>query len=99
MKNVNDYQIAKVQPGIAYKSVVYKKNVYINNQVMKSPRLHSFAILFVNKRKNKIFNNTKSLLPDQHSLNMKILRASFVGYSMSSNMQPVYHALNPLDCS
>ena len=25
MKNVNDYQIAKVQPGIAYKSVVYKK--------------------------------------------------------------------------
>ena len=28
----------------------------------------------------------KSLLPDQHSLSMKILRVSFVGYSMSSGI-------------
>ena len=28
---------------------------------------------------------------------MKILRASFVGYSMLSCMQPVYETLNPLD--
>ena len=65
----------------------------------KGPSDFPCAMLFVKKVKNKIFNNTKSLLPDQHSLNMKILRASFVGYSMSSNMQPVYQALNPLDCS
>ena len=28
---------------------------------------------------------------------MKLLRASFVGYSMLSCMQPVYETLNPLD--
>ena len=62
----------------------------------KVPGDSHYAMLFVKKRKNKITNNTKSLLPDQHSLNMKILPASFVGYSMSSGMQPVYQALNLL---
>ena len=54
-------------------------------------------MLFVKLAKNKIFDDTKSLPTDQHSLNIKILRASFVGYTMSSCMQPVYETLNPLD--
>ena len=30
MKKVNNFQIAKVQPqGVAYKSVAYKKSVYV----------------------------------------------------------------------
>ena len=61
----------------------------------KAPYDARYPMLFF-KKKNKIFNNIKSLLPDQRSLNMKILRASFAGYSMPSVMQPVYQALNPL---
>lgn len=55
------------------------------------------AMFFVKKGKNKVFNTTKYLLPDQHLLNMEILCAVFVGYSISSSMQSVYQALNPLD--
>ena len=40
----------------------------------------------VKKGKNKVFNNAKFLLPNQHSLSMKIFRVSFVGYSMSSGI-------------
>ena len=56
-------------------------------------------MLFVKKGKgqNRIFNNARSLPPDQHTLNMKRLHASFVGFSMPSCMQPVYQSLNPLD--
>lgn len=61
----------------------------------KAPYDARYPMLFF-KKKNKIFNNIKSLLPDQRSLNMKILRASFAGYSMSNVMQPVYQALNPV---
>ena len=63
----------------------------------KTPGDSRYAILFVKKGKNKRFNDTKSLPPDQHSLNMKILCASFIGYSISSCMQPVYETLNRLD--
>ena len=28
LKNVDNFQITKVQPGVAYKSVAYKKSVY-----------------------------------------------------------------------
>ena len=48
----------------------------------KIPGDSHYAMLFLKKGKNKIFNNTKSLPPDQHSLNMKILHASFAGYCM-----------------
>ena len=61
----------------------------------KAPCDSRYPMLFF-KKKNKIFSNIMSLLPDQRSLNMKILRASFAGYSMPSVMQPVYQALNPL---
>ena len=63
----------------------------------KIPSDSRYAMLFVKLGKNKIFDDTKSLPTDQHSLNIKILRASFVGYTMSSCMQPVYETLNPLD--
>ena len=56
-----------------------------------------YAMLFIKMGKNEIFNNIKSPPPDQHSLNMKILRASFVGYTMSSCMQPIYQALDLLE--
>ena len=63
----------------------------------KTPGNSRYVMLFVKKKgKNKIFNDTKSLPPDQNSLNMKILRSSFVGYGMLSCMQPVYETLNPL---
>ena len=54
-------------------------------------------MLFVKKGTNKVFNDIKSLPPEQHSLNMKMLCASFAGYRISSCMQPVYQTLNPLD--
>ena len=37
----------------------------------------------VKKGKNKVFNNAKFLLHNQHSLSMNV---SFVGYSMSSGI-------------
>ena len=38
-------------------------------------------------------------MPDQYSLNIKKLRGSFVGYSISKCMQPVYQATNPFNLS
>ena len=48
----------------------------------KTPSNSRYAMFFVKKGKNKKFNNIKSLSPDQHSLNIKILCASFVRYDM-----------------
>ena len=56
----------------------------------KTPGDSRYTMLFVKKGINNTFNNFKSLPPDQHSLNMKMFRTSFVAYSMSSCMQPVY---------
>ena len=65
----------------------------------KTPGNPRYAMLFVKKGKNEKFKNTKYLPLNQHLLNKKILCASFVENSMSSCMQQVYQALNPLEYS
>ena len=65
-------------------------HVIYNRPSSEKPLVTRYGILYVEKGKNKIFNVAKSLPPDQHSLNMKMLCTSFVGYSMSSCMQPAY---------
>ena len=48
-----------------------------------------------NKRKGKKYNTSKDLPPDQSSLKMKILRASFTPHSMSNCLNSRYVPLDP----
>ena len=48
-----------------------------------------------NKKKQMKYNTSKDLPPDQSSLKMKILRASFVTHCMSNSLNSCYVPLNP----
>ena len=48
-----------------------------------------------NKKKGKKYNTSKDLPPDQSSLKMKILRASFTPHSMSNCLNSRYVPLDP----
>ena len=61
----------------------------------KTPEDSRYAMLFVGKGKKKKFASTKSLPPDQKSLDMKIMRVNLISHSWANCLDPHYEQLDP----
>ena len=54
-------------------------------------------MVFVKKRKKKVFAQTKQLPSDERSLRMKILRANYISYGWKNCLNQHFEIPNPLE--
>ena len=69
--------------------------IYNRPKREKTPGDRRYAMLFVGKGKKKKFASTKSLPPDQKSLDMKIMRADLISHSWANCLDPHYEQFDP----
>ena len=58
--------------------------------------MNKYAILSIGKGNKRKLASTKSLIPDEQSLKMKILRANFISHGWINCLNPYYEAFDPL---
>ena len=71
--------------------------VYNRPKREKTPGESRYAMLFVKKRKKKVFVQTKQLPPDERSLRMEILRTNYISYGWENCLNQHFEIPNLLE--